>query len=62
MFCPCSENKGADQLRGSAKLICAFVFAQAFCLFSYAVAQFFFLRSNSIMVLYPTGDLLQHLN
>ena len=32
LYCPCSENKGADQLRGAklvvtAKLVCAFVFA-----------------------------------
>ena len=34
---PCSENKGADQLRG--KLICAFVFAYAKCWFSHDMAQ-----------------------
>ena len=34
---PCSENKGADQLRGY--LICAFVFAYADCWFSHAVAN-----------------------
>ena len=39
MYYPCSENKGADQLRGYVKMICAFVFAQAFCWFSYAVAH-----------------------
>ena len=41
MYYPCSENKGADQLRGSvtAKLICVFVFAHANCLFSHAQAQ-----------------------
>ena len=32
----CSENIGAD----TAKLTCAFVFAQAFCWFSYAVAHY----------------------
>ena len=26
MFCLCSENKGVDQLRGTAQLICVFVF------------------------------------
>ena len=36
---PCSENKGPDQLRGSAKLICAFVFAYAKCWFSHDVAH-----------------------
>ena len=29
MYYPCSENKGADQLRGTARLICVFVFAYA---------------------------------
>ena len=30
LYYPCSENKGADQLRGlTAKLICVFVFAYA---------------------------------
>ena len=29
MYYPCSENKGADQLRGYAKLICVFVFVYA---------------------------------
>ena len=35
----CSENKGAHQPLVTTKLFCTFVFAQAFCLFSYAVAQ-----------------------
>ena len=41
----CSENKGADQLRGyrvTAKLVCAFVFIYAKCWFSGAAAQFDF--------------------
>ena len=33
------ENKGADQLRSTAKLICAFGFAYADCWFSDAVAH-----------------------
>ena len=37
MYYPCSENKGADQLR-RAKLICVFVFAYADCWFSPAAA------------------------
>ena len=45
----CSENKGADQLRGNreadrfpvtAKLICVFVFAYAKCWFSHNEAHF----------------------
>ena len=42
MYYPCSENKGADQLRGyslTAKLICIFVFAYADCWFSHEAAQ-----------------------
>ena len=42
MYYPCSENKGADQLRGyavTAKLICVFVFAYADCWFSHKAAQ-----------------------
>ena len=36
----CSENKGADQLRGyTAKLIFVFVFAYAKCWFSHDAAQ-----------------------
>ena len=38
-FYPCSENKGADQLRGTVKLICVFVFAYADCWFSHEAAQ-----------------------
>ena len=46
-YYPCSENKGADQLRSyceadlrvTAKLICVFVFAYADCWFSHEVAQ-----------------------
>ena len=39
VYYPCSENKGADQLRGTAKLICVFVFAYANCWFSHVVAH-----------------------
>ena len=39
LYYPCSENKGADQLRVTAKLICVFVFAYAKCCFSHDVAQ-----------------------
>ena len=42
MYYPCSENKGADQLRGYrviAKLICVFVFAYAKSQFSHDAAQ-----------------------
>ena len=35
----CSENKGADQLPVTAKLICVFVFAYAKCWFSQDAAQ-----------------------
>ena len=40
---PCSENKGADQLRNfcnfTAKLICVIVFAYADCWFSHEATQ-----------------------
>ena len=39
MYYPSSENKGADQLRGTAKLICFFVFAYADCWLSHEAAQ-----------------------
>ena len=39
MYYPCSENKGPDHLRRTAKLICAFVFAYANCWFSHAEAH-----------------------
>ena len=40
MYYPCSENKGADQLRGYREaLICVFVFAYADCWFSHWAAQ-----------------------
>ena len=39
LYYPCSENKGADQLRGFAKLICVFVFAYAKSRFSYDEAH-----------------------
>ena len=42
LYCPSSENKGADQLRGvTAKLICAFVFTYADCWFSHEAAHMF---------------------
>ena len=39
LYYPCSENKGADQLRGY-RLICVFVFAYAKCRFSHEEAHF----------------------
>ena len=39
MYYPRIENKGADQLRGYAKLICVFVFAYAKSRFSYDAAH-----------------------
>ena len=39
MYYLCCENKGADQLRSTAKLICAFVFAYADCWLSHGAAQ-----------------------
>ena len=44
LYCPCSENKGTDQLRVTVKLICAFVFTYANCWFS-DVAAHMFLKS-----------------
>ena len=44
---PCSKNKGADQLRGTAKLICAFVFAYAKCWFNGALLTVY------LYMLYP---------
>ena len=41
MYYPSSKNKGADQLRGYAKLICAFVFAYAVCWFSHGAAHLY---------------------
>ena len=38
-YYPCSENKGADQLWVTAKLICVFVFACANAGFSHDAAQ-----------------------
>ena len=44
LYYPCSENKGADQLRGSfavtAKLICVFVFTYAKSRFSHNEAHY----------------------
>ena len=39
LYYPISINKGADQLRGYPDLICAFVFAYAYCCFSHEAAQ-----------------------
>ena len=36
LHCLCSENEGADQFRGTAKLICAHVLAYAKSRFSHA--------------------------
>ena len=40
LYYPCSENKGADQLPVTAKLICVFVFAYAKTRFSHDVVHF----------------------
>ena len=44
MYYPCSENKGADQLRSNREVDCncAFVFAYADCWFSHAAALILF--------------------
>ena len=48
----CSENKGADQLRGvTAKLICVFVFANAKRQFSHDEAQIIFDDNYGISLL-----------
>ena len=39
LYYPCSENKGADQLCVTAKLICGFVFAYAKDRFAHDAAQ-----------------------
>ena len=39
LYYPSSENKGADQLHVTAKLICVFVFTYADCWFSHEAAQ-----------------------
>ena len=41
LYYPSNENKGADQLRGTAKLICVFVFVYADCWVSHEVAHTF---------------------
>ena len=51
---PCSENKGADQLRGY--LICVFVFAYADCWFSHWAAHF-----NHLVFFCKYTDLLSEL-
>ena len=45
LYYPCSENKGADQLSGPAKLICVFVFAYAKSRFSHNEAHMKFLKA-----------------
>ena len=47
MYYLCSENKGADQLRGYAKLICVFVFAYAKSRFSHGEAQIIVITKSS---------------
>ena len=39
LYYPCSENKGMDQLRGYAKLVCTFVFAYTKYWFSHDTAH-----------------------
>ena len=39
LYYPCNENKGADQLRVTAQLICVLVFAYAKSWFSHDAAQ-----------------------
>ena len=39
LYYPCSENKALISFTVTAKLICAFVFAYADCLFSHVAAQ-----------------------
>ena len=46
MYYPSSENKGADQLPVTAKLICAFVFAYADCWLSHGAAQIYYFLLN----------------
>ena len=46
LYNPCCGNKGADQLRGYAKLICVFVFAYAKSRFSYDAAHIIYLVSK----------------
>ena len=56
MYYPSSENKGADQLRLTAKLICAFVFAYADCWFSHGAAQ---INASRVYMMYMLCDFLQ---
>ena len=64
LYYPCSENKGADQLRGycekaiTAKLICAFVFAYADCWFSHAYA----IESSSLIMFKPFNSFVEKMN
>ena len=48
LFYLCSENKGADQLRITAQLICVFVFAYAKSRFSHNEAQICTNYANSV--------------
>ena len=43
---PVPKTKVLISFAVTAKMICAFVFAQAFCWFSYAVAHFIFLSTG----------------
>ena len=47
-----SENKGADQLAVTGKLICVFVFAYADCLFSHDKAHLYMYVLNIILIVY----------
>ena len=46
MYYLCRENKGADQLAITTKLICVFVFAFAKCWFSHGTAQMLYVASE----------------
>ena len=48
LYYPCSENKGADQFRGTAKLIYVFVLAYAKIWFSHVVAHIKVKEKDSI--------------
>ena len=50
LYYPSSENKGADQLH-AAKLICAFVFAYAYCWFSHGAAHITLAVNPSVKML-----------
>ena len=52
LYYPYSENKGADQLRSNAQLICVFVFAYAKSRFSHNEAQMILTLSWENLSLY----------